>query len=214
MLSGGFEISSEMTIIQWSPYEHCSWARGKGEAEVPRALHITATDTCKIYGCNFKLNLFHRNVDMCQPGGKGQLQELFMAEESHMYLATSPSFSLDVLFEYIQDGQWAVYISSHVGMPPGSDSAMLICLGKFRKLAYVVITLSTHLAIQCICRHLYDILRTHVCFHSERIYHKQSKNLHLCCSWNYTTLYLTVRVVECHQTFILDVRVHWAWPGS
>lgn len=53
----------------------------KGEAEVAmpgKALHITATDTCKSLWVQLKTPSFpEKGAEMCQPGGKRQLQELF-----------------------------------------------------------------------------------------------------------------------------------------
>lgn len=40
-------------------------------------MHITATDTCKSLWTQQKLSLFQRNVELCQPDGKRQTQELF-----------------------------------------------------------------------------------------------------------------------------------------
>lgn len=51
------ESFTPVSYKQWAPYEHCPWAQGKGEAEVPmpaRARHITATDTCKSLWMPFK----------------------------------------------------------------------------------------------------------------------------------------------------------------
>lgn len=67
----------------------CPRAPGKGEAEAAmcaRALHITATEACRGLWMQLKTQSFpqKRSVEMCQPDGKRQPQELFMVEVSHM----------------------------------------------------------------------------------------------------------------------------------